>query len=554
MSVYGVVGARVRTMAAGAPDATALAVEDGVLVAVGTDEEVREVVGARGRIFDVGGRTILPGFIDTHTHVEMTALSRHVWTDVRGLSRDAVLELVAAEVRRKPPGGWVIGQATFGQDLPTKAELDVVAPEHCVALRWSMHKFVVNEQVLRAAGIDASFVAPPGMRAQRDQHGALNGVLEEAWDLLTAPAPSRAELSAALEETLGSLFLANGVTTVHEIGYSREGIDVLQELAGSGRAPRLGVLLTLAPGHQPLADLSRHAVRAGGAAGADRFWYHGYKIFMDGGRDGAFRGNQLDLPAERWGLLTRLYPTLVNELYRATDARVQVYVHAIGDLSQELAVSAVERISALFPDLDHRIRIEHFFNESYGTDLLDRLVAAGGLAAPNPGFVIAEPDDPARRLPEGASKYALRTLLERQHRLPGNSDTAGAQPFTTNPWFTMRCMLELTNKNGVAVNPSERIDLEAALRAFTVDAAYSTFADQVRGSLEAGKLADFIVIDRDPFEIEVSELTSITTLATIVGGDVLHGSLEGTHPRATSNPPLTSVLAGPNTRAEDRSE
>lgn len=289
----------------------------------------------------------------------------------------------------------------------------------------------------------------------------------------------------------------------------------------------MGVSLTVAPGHQPLATLTEESVPPfGPQLGSSRFWYHGYKIFMDGGRDGAFRSNQIDDPADQWGLLTRLYPTLIEELCRATDANIQVFVHAIGDMSQEIAVSAVERVHEAFPDLDHRIRIEHFFNENFGTEHLERLVAAGGIAAPNPGFVIAEPDDPERRLPPGASKYALQTLLEHQGIIPGNSDTAGAQPFTTNPWFTIRCMLELRNKNGVEVNPSERIDLEAALRAFTVDAAYSTFRENERGSLESGKLADFVVIDRDPFDIPVADLDSIQTLATIIGGEVVYGALQ----------------------------
>src|SRR5699024_9903038 len=119
---------------------------------------------------------------------------------------------------------------------------------------------------------------------------------------------------------------------------------ILQELAENKRVPRMGVSLTVAPGHQPLVTLDEEFVPSRDPRlRNNRFWYHGYKIFMDGGRDGAFRSNQIDASADQWGLLTRLYPTLVEELHRAMDANTQVFVHAIGDMSQEIAVSAVER-------------------------------------------------------------------------------------------------------------------------------------------------------------------------------------------------------------------
>lgn len=508
------------------PEAEAMGIEGGRVTAIGTVAEVQATLGASVRTIDMHGRTILPGFIDTHTHVEMTALSRHVWTDVRGKTREEILEIVHHQAQNKPWGEWIIAQATFGQDLPNKEELNAAAPNHPVAVRWSMHKFIVNQQALDAGGLTRSSIMPIGMRFQKNSDGTLNGVLEEAWDLLPIPELPQELLTAALEETLHAYFLANGVTTVHEIGYTAAGIQTLRELANTCRAPRMGILLTVAPGHQPLATLSKdHDLPLDPRSWSDRFRYHGYKIFVDGGRDGAFRSNQLEEPADQWGLLTRLYPKLVEELHQAMHDDMQVYVHAIGDLAQEIAISALERIHETFPNLDHRIRIEHFFNEHRDTKDLERLIAAGGIAAPNPGFVIAEPDDPRKRQPVGAEKYALKTLVEHQGFIPGNSDTAGAQPFTTNPWFTIRCMLELKNKNGVEINPTERIGLDTALRAFTLDAAYSTRLENERGSLERGKVADFIVIDRDPFNTPTSDLTSIKTLATVIGGEVAYGAL-----------------------------
>lgn len=525
MTRYIIANANVITMDDARPTASAFAVADGRIEALGTPGELRSAHPDYETV-DLQGRTVLPGFIDTHTHVEMTALTRHFWVDVREESRTAILDRIGERVRCLPAGSWIVAQGTFGQILPSKEELDEIAPDHPVAVRWSMHKFVVNQSALDAAGLTAVSTPPPGARFQHNADGTLNGVLEECWDLLPVPPNDDEALERALEETLSSYFLANGVTTVHEIGFSRNGVQILRALSETGRAPRIGLSLTVAPGHQPLATLTDESVSPfAQRLGTGRFWYQGYKIFMDGGRDGAFRRSGTQQRADAWGLLTRLYPTLIRELTTASDAKIQVYVHAIGDLSQEIAVSAVERVHEKFPHLDHRIRIEHLFNESQGTELLDRLNAAGGIAAPNPGFVFAEPDSPGDRQPPEASKYALRTLADHQGMIPGNSDTAGAQPFTTNPWFTMRCMVELKNKHGVAVNPAETVDLHTALRAFTVDAAYSTFSESERGSLEVGKSADFAVIAENPFDVPVEELDSIRTMATVIGGTTVYGRL-----------------------------
>ncbi len=522
------VNGSVITMDPAQPRAEAVGIRNGRFVAVGSATEVRAHLGDDAAMIDLAGRVVVPGLIDTHTHIEFIALSRHFWLDVRGADGSpgvlALLESHAAELER---GHWLVAQGTFGQDLPSKADLDRAFPDRPVVVRWTMHKFVVNQSALDASGIHAHTTVPPGVRLQRDASGALNGVLEEAWDLLAVPSPAPEQLRDALAETLDVLFARNGVTTVHEIACSEAGVSTLRDLARSGTAPRIGVLVTARPGHQALTVVEAAEMERLAATDADdRWWIQGVKIFLDGGRDGAFRSADLADPADRWGLLTRLYPTLVSELRVAAEAGLQVCTHAIGDLAQEVALSAIERMHEAHPDLDHRFRIEHFFNESHGVEDLTRLVDAGGIAVPNPGFVIAEPDDPALRQPPSASKYALRTLRGVQGAVPGNSDTAGAQPFTTNPWFTMRCMMELTNKHGVPINPGETLSIDEALRSFTVDAAWATKQELEKGIIAPGYVADFAVIDRDPYDTPVAEFDAITTQATVVGGRIISGQLD----------------------------
>jgi predicted amidohydrolase YtcJ len=505
---------------------TGLAVKDGRLLAVGSDDEVRASAHDGTRVVDLAGRTVVPGFVDAHTHVELTTYSRHFWTDVRGLGPTDILARVTELAAGRPAGEWVVLQGTFGQALPNRRQLDAAAPHHPVAVRWSMHKFQLNSVALQISGITRRTVAPPGIRIHRESSGEPSGLIEEGWDLLEWSPPLQAALRPALQETLTELFLRNGVTSVHEVVASAAGMRAYQELAATATIPRMGLALTARPGHQALvdvADFSRLGFQTG--FGNARCYLQAVKIFLDGGRDGAFRSNGITAPARDWGLLTRTPQALAQELVAAADAGVQVWTHAIGDLAQECAVSAIEQVAAAHPDLEHRMRVEHFANEMYDTTRLRRLIAAGGIAVPNPGFVFAEPDDPASRLPPGAIKYGVRTLREIAGLVPGNSDTAGAQPFTCNPWFVMKCMTLQTNRNGVVVSPEETTSIEDALASFTRDAAVATFSEHDKGTLEPGKLADFAIVDSDPLSIDLEKLDSIRTEATVIGGEVVFGSL-----------------------------
>ncbi|WP_269445514.1 amidohydrolase [Jatrophihabitans cynanchi] len=515
-------GGRVLTMDPAAPTATAVAVRGERIAAVGSDEEILSAAGDGTRCIDLAGRTVVPGLIDSHTHVELTAYSRHHWTDVRGLTVRQVLDVVRAEAATSPTGSWIVLQGTFGQELPDRAALDDAAPEHPTAVRWSMHKFQLNGAGLDAAGITHRTVAPPGARIHFESSGRPTGLVEEGWDLLGWEPPAVDALRESIAETARTLFMTKGVTTIHEIAASRTGIAAYRQLAaGDGPMPRMGLALTAAPGHQPLITVDSFAgiglpVGFGGA----KLRLSAVKIFVDGGRDGALRSTLMGDPAHRWGLLSRAPQRLAEEVTAILGAGTQAWIHAIGDLAQEVTVSAIEQAVRAHPGLDHRTRIEHFGNEIYSDARMHRLIAAGGIPAPNPSFVFAEPDDPARRLPAGAVKYGLRTLLSAGAQPPGNSDTAGAQPFACNPWFTMQCMLVRANRNGVIVDGDEAISLDEALRMFTVDAARATFQEHELGSITVGKYADLAVLNKDPHAVPAEQLSTVDAEIVMVGGVV----------------------------------
>jgi predicted amidohydrolase YtcJ len=480
-----------------------------------------------GRTIDLEGRTLVPGLIDIHTHVELNASSKAFWISCLGMSVDEFLDDVRARTQAAADGEWIIYQGGYHQPDIDLAMLDEASGSTPVVLRWTMHKVLANSAALRVSGITAATVEAPGMRLGRTPGGALDGVLEEAWDLLAWEAPDEGELEVALGQTLRDAFLAHGVTTVHEIAASAAGVRSIQRLSKTASIPRMGILLAATPGNQPLietADFAKVGIATG--FGSDESWFQAIKIFVDGGRSGAFRSSNIGGPASGWGLLTRTPQGLVKEIADAVSAGIQVAIHATGDLAQEMAVSAIEQVDVLYPDKDHRTRIEHFYCESYGdTALLERLVAARGIAAPNPGFVFAESSDPDKQIPPRSVKYALRTLRKYAGLVPGVSDTAGAQPRLTNPWFVMRCMMTMKNFEGTVITPDESLTFDESLRAYTRDSAYATRQENDKGSLEVGKLADFVVLDEDPRDRDAEVLDTIPVVATVIGGSVRWGAL-----------------------------
>lgn len=515
MNDIALVNGSVATLHPSTPDGDALLIERGVVRLVGSTEDVLAARTPGTRIVDLADRTVLPGLIDAHTHVEFCALSRE-WLDVRGISRAETIERLRQAIpAHAHPGAWLVAQGTFGQDLPSREELDGVSGQLPILVRESMHRLTANSAALRQAGLVRGFTSPVGTLVGIGDDGAPNGLVEEGFHLFPVPAPEPERLSRMLENELRESFARHGVTTIFELPATASGIRAYQALNAADTLPvRLSLTLTVAPGLHPILHSPEQLAGIGLASGFgdDRLWLGGLKIFLDGDGASAFDAEHLHRSPSRWGTNTRQYAEIVHLLATAHAAGLQVWIHAIGDLAQYLALDAVEEAARVAGPADRRTRLEHAANLWIDDSLVRRLTELDVTPVPTAGFIHAD---------DGEGVYAFRTLIEAGLRPPGNSDTGGTQPFATNPWFGVAKMLDRRNRDGAPIAAEEAVDVEDAIRAYTEFAARAGFREHRIGALGTGMLGDCAVYAEDPRTLTAERLARLEAEMTIVGGDVV---------------------------------
>jgi predicted amidohydrolase YtcJ len=517
------VGGQVRTLDATDSIAEALLIVSGRVALVGTSEEVLRAAGDEIPMIDLDGRTVLPGLIDAHTHLELGARAEEEWVDVRGVTPATTLERLAEAAGGRPAGAWIVAQGTFGQPLPTREEIDRVAPDHLVVIRQSMHRQVVNSRALGAAGIDRTFVPPVGIRVYRDAGGEATGEIDEGFDLFPVPVPDVAWFEDVLPRQTRLSFVRHGVTTIHELPASHEAIAAWQRLDASGRMPcRITLNPIVEPGHQATLRDVEDFLRPGLTTGFGTEWLKlgAVKLFLDGAGIAAWTREQLAGPPADWGLAPFAFNDLVRILGACRRAGVQVWMHALGDIAQALALDAVEATNRAHPGSPHRTRVEHIGNERNDPATFARVRAAGIVPVPTAAFMNFTPVTPDL---EKDHPFPYRTMLDAGLTLPGNSDSAGTQPFATNPWHGIWCMATRRNAEGATLpHPEQALSVPEAVRLYTHHGARATLEEHSKGSLEAGRFGDVAVYADDPFELPLDDLRALVADLTIVGGTVVH--------------------------------
>lgn len=520
------VGGRVRSLDAAGTVAEAVLVQDGRIVAVGPSRELVGRAPAGTPAVDLAGRTVLPGLIDAHAHLELSALAERSWVDVRALDPGAAAATVAEAAAAAGRGEWIVAQGTFGQHLPSRAQLDAAAPGHPVVVRESMHKLSASSEALRAAGIDRRFVEPAGTRVRRTADGEPTGIVEEGFDLFPLPGAETTLLTEALPAQALASFVRFGVTAIHELPASAAAMRAWRTLAASDEMPcRIVLNPILRPGHQPTVASPAELAELRVGLGRVHPWLTvgALKLFLDGAGEAAWTRPQLASGPGGWGLAPFSYAALRAVLADCRERGVQVWMHAVGAVAQELAVDAVEETNRTHPAPDHRSRIEHVGNAVCDPAILPRLAPAGIVPVPTASFMhryVARPGDgePGANLP-----FPFRTLLSAGLEPPGNSDSAGTAPFATTPWHGVAAMVRRRTGDGRPVPPAdEALAVDEAVLAPTRFAARATFAEAAHGAICAGLAGDLAVYRADPLAMPADELTGLEADLTVVAGRIVH--------------------------------
>lgn len=513
MTALALINGTVATLHPHTPDGQALLIEHGTVAWVGSTNEVLDRKHPETPVLDLAGRVVLPGMIDSHTHVEFCALSRD-WLDVRAVSPAEAV----ARLRREADTGylgtdrWLIAQGTFGQNLPTRADLDGVSRDVPILIRESMHRLVANTAALERAGMVRGYTSPVGTLVEIGADGAPTGLVEEGYHLFPVPPPSPDVLRRMLRDELRGSFARHGVTCIYELPASAAGVSAYQKLRAAGELPtRLSLTLTVAPGLSAILTSAEQLADIGLATGFgdDDLWIGGLKLFLDGDDTSSFDSSHLSKAPSQWSTSTRQYAEIVHTLTVAHRAGLQVWIHAIGDLAQHLALDAIEESNRVAGPGDRRTRLEHVGNLWIEDALIHRLTELDVIPVPTAAFVHAD---------AGTGVYAYRSLIDAGLRPPGNSDTAGTQPFATNPWFGVAIMLDRTNRDGITIAPSERVDVDTAIRTYTEFAAHAGFRETRLGALGVGMYGDCAVYESDPRTMTPARLRELEADLTVVGG------------------------------------
>ncbi len=510
------------------PSAKALAVKDGKILYVGDEQSARALAGSSSTVLDLKGRTVTPGLIDAHCHLSACGLLGGVYVDVNWPGVFTIQEMqerLAQRIAATSPGEWVIGSGwvTFDGRYPNKHDLDPISPNHPLFVtNQGGHMAVVNSRALALAGISADTPDPGNGRFLREANGEPDGTVmnHPAMDYFRRLWPADLLDVKAMEGSIlspQSRFAAMGVTSFQDV-YAR-GMERMQayfNIAAQGGMTIRGQVMNALEYIQELEGRidEINAIRVEN----DFMHFAGGKFQLDGAAEASFtiephNGIAWNIPI--W------QPQNLNEAVRAFhDAGLQVACHAIGDAAVDMALDAIEAAMNANPRPDPRHRIEHAILNS--DSALQRTKELGITISTQPTAIRMFADGMERIWgPERVQRMVpTRTWLDMGVPVCLSSD-APSMPWW-DPMATLYSSIVRVSASKKPVSPDQALTIEEAIYAHTMAGAYADFAENVRGSLEAGKLADLIVWHDNPYTTALKNIPELGIDLTMVGGKVIH--------------------------------
>ena len=525
------------------PRAQGVAVKGGRILWVGTNEEVRQAIGRGTQGRDLKGMTVIPGFIESHNHTLMFGLGLDSIDLTKVESVEEIIALVRERASRQKEGTWITGVGYNQNELkekrhPSRQDLDRAAPKHMVSLRHtSAHGYAVNSLALAKAGITKDRPDPEGGKIGRDvTTGELTGLLFEspAMKMIDdiVPKPELEDLIPALGKA-SQRFLSEGITSAMDASVG--GNDIPLQIAAYQEAVDRRVLKVrhnLAIWSEAVFDYCRFeeslkearrrllglGIRTG--LGDDKLRIGPFKIIVDGAFSTVtavtYEPYGVEANDRGCGVLVIEADKLAKLASLAHGLGWQLSIHGIGDKAIDVCLDAFEAAQKSNPRRDARHRLEHCTMAL--PRMFDRIKKLGVIPVLQPGFIWELGDNWFRQLGKEtcAKLKPFRTLLDNKILMAFSSD----RPVVSGaPLLGIHSAVNQKTRTGQDYAPHEKITPEEALRCYTINGAYATFEEKIKGSIEAGKLADLVILGEDLTQVRPERIKDIPVMATMVGGE-----------------------------------
>ncbi len=523
-----VINARVITIDDDQPRAEAFTISDAKISAVGTTKEIRKAIGKRTKVIDAKGKTVVPGFYDSHLHARPLFDEMSPYGTIQcHPDKTPTLEILIARLKAKadktPKGRWVTGTRYQDTKLgrhPTREDLDKVSTEHPVYIRHSSgHVAAVNSMALKLAGVTATSKDPAGGAFDRDADGHPNGILREsAMSYVRGrgpayPKPSQAKKIAAQLHCFDQ-FLAKGITSIGEAGVSPKTLDFVRQVHQQRPTVRMHVMI-----RSEHIDQLKKMIKSDGRGdnwirlGSVKF-FHGNSLsgrtcWLSKAYEG--RPDYFGIPP------ARSQKSLDDLVWAIHKEGLQACIHANGDREIDMVLKAYEQALEKMPCKDHRHRIEHC--SVVTPELLKRIKAADVNLATH-SYVYEHGD----KMEEyGSYRWDMmhpnRSCLEMGIPIGGNSDYGVSAAW---PMLRIQSMVTRKASTGKVYGAKQKISVEDAIGAWTLGSAYICHEDTIKGSITPGKLADFVILAANPLTTDPDHLKDIDIETTVVDGKVVY--------------------------------
>ena len=522
---YVVINARVLTSDDNMPRAEAFAVKDDRFIAVGTSSDILNLASSGSEIIDAEGMTVTPGFIDAHSHPSSGGVNELVQVNADLRSVVEIKQAIAERARNTPRGQWVrafkYDDTKLDEGRPVnRFDLDEAAPENPVVVgHRGGHTGVYNSMALAMAGVTSETPDPADGRFYRDENGVLTGlVAEKARDVFRdlIPSDSNREERRDGVKLISQMMTEAGLTSVHQTGGGRNDMIAYQDARADDG---LHFRMYLFPRGQLFFDLVNSGIRTG--FGDEVFRIGAVKFGADG--SASERTMAMSTPFEGspgdHGILTMNQEEIHEAVENAHRNDFQIGIHANGDIAIDMVLNAYERVQSLWPRPDPRHRIEHC--SLVNPDLLRRIKATGSIPTPFYTYVHYHGN---KWVYYGEEK--MKWMFAHKSFLDYGIPVAPASDYTPGPYEPLMGIQSMVTRKdwmGRVWGPNQRISVDEALKVCTMNGAYASFEENIKGSITTGKLADFVILAEDPHDVDPDQIKNIEIVRTVVGGTTMYG-------------------------------